>query len=167
MFWVSIYFFTYYNVSGLGMARRYWKIPSSSFGVGQYPPRPSASPQDIGEGIAQPLRIQRVFSNTSSPCLCHCPSLKGYDKTGYLHELIKFIKIFMNQCTSKIHTSLMHYCTANLANYFSNLDFNIGWAISISVHEEISIWVNNIDSLTREFCSWKNKDDMWYVGSKP
>ena len=54
------------------MARRYWKIPSSSFGVGQYPPRPSASPPDIGEGIAQPLRIWRIFSNTSSPCLGHC-----------------------------------------------------------------------------------------------
>ena len=34
-------------------------------------------PPDIGEGIAQPLRIRRVFSNTSSPCLCHCPIVIG------------------------------------------------------------------------------------------
>ena len=68
----NIYFSPYYNDNGTGMARRYWKIPSSSFRVGQYPPRPSASPPDIEEGIAQPLRIWRVFSNTSLPCLGHC-----------------------------------------------------------------------------------------------
>ena len=43
----QIYFLLYNNVSGLNMARRYWKIPSSSFEVQQYPPRPSASPPDF------------------------------------------------------------------------------------------------------------------------
>ena len=57
--------------NGLGMARRYWKIPSESWGVGQYPPRcPEAKPTDEG-GIALPRRMKRVFSNTSEPCWCH------------------------------------------------------------------------------------------------
>ena len=58
--------------NGLGMARRYWKIPSKSWGVGQYPPRcPEAKPTDEG-GIALPRRMRRVFSNTAEPYLCHC-----------------------------------------------------------------------------------------------
>ena len=59
-----IYFLLYNNVSGLSMARRYWRIPSSSFEVEQYPPCPSASPPDFrgycptsqdSEGILQYL----------------------------------------------------------------------------------------------------------------
>ena len=58
-----IHFLLYNNVSGLSMARRYWRIPSSPFEVRHYPPRPLALPPDIG-GYCQPLRVQRVFSNT-------------------------------------------------------------------------------------------------------
>ena len=94
---IFINFFTYYNVNGLGMARRYWKIPSSSFGVGQYPPRPSASPPDIGEGIAQPLRIQRVFSNTSSPCLGHCHisgQISSKNTLALNKKMLKMTKVY-------------------------------------------------------------------------
>ena len=45
------YFSLYYNVNGVRMARRYWRIPSSSFEVQAIPPSPSASPRDFG-GIA-------------------------------------------------------------------------------------------------------------------
>ena len=43
-----IFIFFYYNVNGLGMSRRYWKISSSSFEVEAKPPPPSASPPEIG-----------------------------------------------------------------------------------------------------------------------
>ena len=48
---LAIYFSSYYNVNGITMARRYWRIPSSSFEVQAIPPPPSASPPEIG-GIA-------------------------------------------------------------------------------------------------------------------
>ena len=49
---VEIFIFSsYYNVNGISMARRYWKIPSSSFEVEAIPPPPSASPPEVG-GIA-------------------------------------------------------------------------------------------------------------------
>ena len=37
-----------YNGNTMSMARRYCLIPSSSFGVEQYPPPPSASPPEVG-----------------------------------------------------------------------------------------------------------------------
>ena len=48
---LAIYFSSYYNVNGITMARRYWRIPSSSFEVQAIPPPPSASPPEI-RGIA-------------------------------------------------------------------------------------------------------------------
>ena len=53
-------------------------------GIGEYPPHPSRFSNTLlvrrlrlrtSGGIAKPLRIRRVFSNTSSPCFGHCISL--------------------------------------------------------------------------------------------
>ena len=53
-------------------------------GIGKYPPHPSRLGNTpfvrrlhlrTSGGYCQPLRIRRVFSNTSSPCLCHCPNV--------------------------------------------------------------------------------------------
>ena len=81
----------------------YWKIPdlwkylfflhitmsmASAWlgGIGKYPPHPSRLRQYLllrrlrlrrSEVLPQPLRILRVFSNTSSPCWCHYYNVSG------------------------------------------------------------------------------------------
>ena len=46
---MNIYLFSHYNVNGLGISQRYWKISSSSFEVEAKTPPPSASPPEIGD----------------------------------------------------------------------------------------------------------------------
>ena len=55
-----IFIFFYYNVNGLGMSRRYWKISSSSFEVEAKPPPPSASPPEIG-GASTSQDLEEIF----------------------------------------------------------------------------------------------------------
>ena len=75
----NIYFFSYYNVNGISMARRYWKIPSSSFEVEAIPPPPSASPPEVG-GIASTSQdSEDIFQYLLAMLmpLSHCISMKN------------------------------------------------------------------------------------------
>ena len=56
-----IYFSSYYNVNGISMARRYWKIPSSSFEVEAIPPPPSAWPPEIGSIASTSQDSEGIF----------------------------------------------------------------------------------------------------------
>ena len=56
-----IYFSSYYNVNGISMARRYWKIPSSSFEVEAIPPPPSASPPEVGSIASTSQDSEGIF----------------------------------------------------------------------------------------------------------
>ena len=59
---VKIFIFSsYYNVNGISMARRYWKIPSSSFEVEAIPPPPSASPPEVGSIASTSQDSEGIF----------------------------------------------------------------------------------------------------------
>ena len=59
---VEIFIFSsYYNVNGISMARRYWKIPSSSFEVEAIPPPPSASPPEVGSIASTSQDSEGIF----------------------------------------------------------------------------------------------------------
>ena len=57
---MNIYLFSHYNVNGLGISQRYWKISSSSFEVEAKPPPPSASPPEIG-GASTSQDLEEIF----------------------------------------------------------------------------------------------------------
>ena len=58
------------------LARTYWGIPSSSFEIGGNTTLPRRLRLRTSEILPQPLRIRRIFSNTSSPCLCHSSNVR-------------------------------------------------------------------------------------------
>ena len=85
----NLFFFLLQWDNGTGMARRYWKIPTASWEVGNTSRCPEAKPREEG-GISKPRRMRWVFSNPTEPWLCHCHC--NSEKNKYCQE------VYIDQC---------------------------------------------------------------------
>ena len=90
---VKIFIFSsYYNVNGISMARRYWKIPSSSFEVEAIPPPPSASPPEVGSIASTSQDSEGIFQYLLAMLmpLLHCIRVNVVSYTNSSHNIFRY-----------------------------------------------------------------------------